>query len=180
MIGCFDVAYTDDAAFAACVVFENWQSESAIAEYVAKIDDVAEYVPGQFFRRELPPILKVLESVDEELEILIVDGYVQLGIDRPGLGEKLYHAIDGKIPVIGVAKKSFTGNTVAVEIMRGDSQRRLFVTGVGVSIQEVAENVRHMHGKFRIPKLLKQVDRVVRQAVSDAVGHLQNSQKTQR
>ena len=168
MIACIDVAYIESAspsAVAACLVFDNWNSEAASAQYVSVVDAVEPYVPGQFFRRELPPILAVLNEVKEELQIVIVDGYVQLGSKRAGLGQKLHQSLDGNVIIVGVAKKSFADNDVAVEVYRGASKRPLFVTAIGMSIEEAGNKVKSMAGKYRIPTLLKQVDRLVRDEV---------------
>jgi deoxyribonuclease V len=73
------------------------------------VAEVAGYGPGQFFRREQPPIRAVLAGVTG-IELLVIDGYVDLAPDhRPGLGARV-HAELG-VPVVGVAKTFFTTAT---------------------------------------------------------------------
>ena len=93
------------------------------------------------------------------LDIVIVDGYVWLGPDRPGLGWHL-HAARGGV-VVGVAKTRFDGAT-AREVIRGGSTRPLFVTAIGIDPALAAEHVRQMHGDHRIPTLLGLADSLAR------------------
>src|SRR5215469_7509367 len=47
----------------------------------------APYQPGEFYRRELPPLRAVLPSA-RKLALVVVDGYVDLDpAGRPGLGQ---------------------------------------------------------------------------------------------
>ncbi|MFK7769488.1 MAG: endonuclease V [Mariniblastus sp.] len=169
MIACIDVAYveskTKTAAVAACLVFEDWQSKVAANQYVVVVEEIAEYVSGEFYKRELPPIVALLDTVIEPIDTIIVDGYVQLAADRAGLGEKLFESLGGKVIVVGVAKKNFAGNDLSIQVFRGESERPLFVTSLGLEIAEAAKKVEAMHGKYRLPTLLKEVDGVVRSKV---------------
>jgi deoxyribonuclease V len=85
---------------------------------------------------------------------------------RPGLGKHLYDALDGRIPVIGVAKTAFAGMPADCAALRGDSARPLFVTAVGVASAPARAWIRQMHGAHRIPTLLKRVDRLCREAAA--------------
>ena len=110
-------------------------------------------------------MLKVLRKVDVSLETVLVDGYVWLGNDKsPGLGAHLFEALDGKIPVIGVAKTKFASAVIAKEIFRGNSRNPLYVTSAGINPDVAVQQIENMHGQFRIPTLLKRVDTLCRQA----------------
>jgi deoxyribonuclease V len=94
-----------------------------VAEKTAVVADVAPYVPGQFLRRELPPLRAVLSGI-AGIELLVIDGYVDLDPDgRPGLGAHA-HAEFG-FPVIGVAKTAFATATHAIPVLRGRATRPL-------------------------------------------------------
>jgi len=76
------------------------------------------------------------------------------------LGAYLYEALGEEIPVIGVAKKNFLSNTKNVrEVLRGESQKPLYVSSMGIDIDQAAEKIRNMKGEYRFPKMLKLVDR---------------------
>jgi len=162
MIACVDVGYHDTHATAACVVVTAWADETPHTTHTVRIDSVEPYEPGQFYRRELPCLLGVLADVTVPLDTVIVDGFVWLGTDQPGLGAHLYEALERRISVVGVAKTSYAGNTIAVEILRGISQNPLYITAIGIDPAIAAEHVRSMHGEHRIPTLLGHVDRLSR------------------
>lgn len=165
MISCVDVDYRGNSAVAACVLFHEWSDENAAVEYVEIVHDIEPYQPGRFYLRELPCLLRVLEKVVEPLSIIVIDGYVWLdSSQRPGLGAKLYEAIEQALPIIGVAKSSFAGSS-AISVIRGKSSTPLFVTSVGIDTQTAAQFIRQMHGSYRIPTLLKRVDSLCRQTV---------------
>jgi len=162
MIACVDVDYRNDHSIAACVLFEGWEDAEAALTRLARIDKVEAYVPGQFYKRELPCLLEVLGSLTQPLDVVIVDGYVWLGEGRQGLGAYLYEALDRKVGVIGVAKTHFNG-APAEEVLRGVASRPLYVTAEGLDVVDAAAHVRSMHGEFRLPTLLKLVDRLCRE-----------------
>jgi deoxyribonuclease V len=147
-------------ARAALVLAGDRTFSQVLAEKTAFVAQVAGYVPGQFFRRELPPIRAVLAGVTE-IELLVIDGYVDLAPDgRPGLGARV-HAELG-VPVVGVAKTFFTTATHAIPVVRGQSARPLYVTAAGLPAAEAAELILRMSGRFRLPDALRQVDALAR------------------
>jgi deoxyribonuclease V len=163
MILAVDVAYAGDTARAAGVLFESWESSTFTRVLTTEMSPVAEYVPGQFYLRELPCILKLLEQIDESLECIVIDGYVTLGeTQKPGLGMKLWESMKGGIPVIGVAKSEFRGTPESAKVYRGGSSRPLFVTAIGVPLDEAKARITRMSGQFQMPDLLRTVDRVAR------------------
>jgi len=163
MLAALDVDYREDGtAVAAVVLFGAWDAPAPDAEIAVRVQQVAAYEPGAFYKRELPCLLAALaEVVESEIEVVVVDGHVWLGEGRPGLGAHLYEALEGAASVIGVAKNAFTG-APAQEVLRGDSTRPLFVTAVGIEPEVAAQHVRDMAGEHRLPTLLKRVDRLAR------------------
>jgi deoxyribonuclease V len=157
-----DVHYFPHGGARAAAVLSPDERFEVIAEQrVVPVDQVAEYEPGQFYRRELPALQAVLEGCGP-LQLLIVDGYVDLEPDgrRPGLGAHCFATFG--VPVIGVAKTSFRGATHAGEVRRGAASRPLYVTAAGLSVATASELVRSMAGPFRLPDALKQVDGLAR------------------
>lgn len=168
-----DVDYKATNAQAAAVAFDHWQASASKEEIVVPIDSITPYVPGQFYKRELPCILAALKALTCQPQLVIVDGYVWLTSDSdPGLGAHLFTALDNKIPVIGVAKTSFRGATAAVPIRRGNSHSPLFITSVGIDNAAAAKHIQQMHGSYRIPTLLKLADSLCRDWKSSTSGGL--------
>lgn len=157
MIACFDAAYGDVSAVVAGVLFRDWADAAPIAERTLRIEHVEPYVPGQFYRRELPCILQLLRAAAWQPRILIVDGYVSLG-DKPGLGAHLHDAVGGI--VIGVAKTRF--GDAGLPLLRGASKTPLYVTAAGMDAAEAAAHIKEMHGASRIPTMLKRADSLAR------------------
>jgi deoxyribonuclease V len=166
-IGFLDVAYAPDAAGVACVLADGWTSDTALATATRRIAGAATpYEPGELYRRELPLLLSLLEEIEQLPGILVVDGYVWLGDGLPGLGARLFEAYRATIPVIGVAKSRYQGDTWSAEVLRGVSRRPLHVTAAGVELSEAAGWIRRMHGAHRIPAFLQQADHLAREALT--------------
>ena len=151
-----DVQYGETAKIAG-VVFARWDAQTPVATYVTELQDVEPYVPGEFYRRELPCIKHLLTQVKEPISCLIVDGHCWLESNHPGLGEIAHRELG--LPVIGIAKTIFK-NGIAVPVVRGSSTKPLYVSTSGCTIDPQA--VQAMHGPYRIPTLLKLVDRLAR------------------
>jgi deoxyribonuclease V len=156
-----DVHYPGSGgARAALVLARDRAFSQIVAQQTAFVPQVAPYVPGEFFRRELPPLRAVLAGVDG-MELLVIDGYVDLAPDgRPGLGSYL-HAEFG-VTVIGVAKTPFAAATHAIPVVRGHATRPLYVTAAGIPAADAARIVREMSGEFRLPDALRRVDALAR------------------
>jgi len=163
MIACTDVHYSESYATAACLLFRNWPDDQPYLQVTKMLRQTARYEPGQFYRRELPALTALLERVTEKPQVVVIDGYVWLGNDSsPGLGAYLYEALGRTTGVIGVAKTLFREGPAVRAITRGTSLRPLYVSAAGLDLNEAAARVIELHGKFRIPTLLKKVDRVCR------------------
>ncbi|WP_036970436.1 endonuclease V [Promicromonospora kroppenstedtii] len=160
--GAVDVQYLDDGgARAALVVAEDPGFAALVEERTVRVERVAEYRPGRFYERELPPLREVLGGV-APLDLLIVDGYVDLDpAGSPGLGAHV--ADSGLAPVVlGVAKTRFRTASHAAEVLRGQSAQPLYVTASGMALDAAADLVREMAGDARFPAALRRVDRLAR------------------
>lgn len=156
-----DVDYPASGGARAALVLAGDATFAEIREQrTAFVADVAPYVPGRFFERELPPLRAVLAGVTG-IGLLVVDGYVDLDPDgRPGLGAHV-HAEFG-VPVVGVAKTRFAAATHAVPVLRGQATNPLYVTAAGLPATDAAELVKRMNGPFRLPDALRRVDALAR------------------
>ncbi len=168
-----DVHYAPSGAVAAGVAFEAWAAEAPSAEFVVGIETPHAYEPGAFYKRELPCLLRALDAyerrptatgrADAAIATIVVDGYVDLDAHgRPGLGRRLFEALQERIAVVGVAKTAFAGVDPTHAVLRGDSARPLYVTAAGLELDAAKRAVVSMHGPHRIPTLLKRVDRLAR------------------
>lgn len=167
MIAILDAAYGDGASAAACVVAAAWESPGSLGEYTHRDGPAADYKSGEFYRREMPLLLSVLNMLPRKPEIIVIDGYVWLGVEeRKGLGAHLFEALGRASPVVGIAKTKFDGASYwAAEVRRGLSESPLFVTSAGMAMVEATAAVKGMHGAHRIPDLVGRVDQLARKAL---------------
>jgi deoxyribonuclease V len=168
MIAAFDVYYNEDGtALTSAVLFQSFTDSHPIKTYSMDISTVEEYIPGSFYKRELPCILKLLHKISKKIECIIIDGYVTLG-DQPGLGKHLSYAVAPETVIIGVAKKFFEGSKPE-KVLRGISKNPLYITSHGMSSEEAKEHISSMSGNHRIPELLKIADQISKKIISSSI-----------
>lgn len=97
MIAIVDAQYTETRARTGCVIAHAWNAPAPAAERAIETEVAAAYVPGELYRRELPPVLEILRGVDD-LTTVVIDAHVWLGPDRPGLGARLHDASAARSP----------------------------------------------------------------------------------
>lgn len=160
MVLAFDTYYFDNKAKTVCLVFSNWADKEPAQIYSEILENISEYVPGEFYKRELPCIMSLYAQITEPVDCIVVDGFVYLDDEqKPGLGARLYEALEEKIPVIGVAKTNFaTIEKNKSLLLRGQSEKPLYITAIGMELQDAVECIREMEGAYRMPTLLKQLD----------------------
>lgn len=170
MILAFDTYYYDGYSYTVCAAFDNWASEKAKFHVTNRRKGIdAEYVPGELYKRELPCIMQCLSRVNvNNVTSIIVDGFSWVvdedGKQVPGLGKRLQDAILDKyghyLSVIGVAKNPYHKEIpFCHKVFRGESSKPLYVTCTENEFAEhYAVEIKLMHGKYRIPDILKEVD----------------------
>ena len=158
--------YSDTLAFTVGVLFNRWTDDEP-AEIISSIcTKFSSYIPGEFYKRELPCVLGLLEKVDmDKIETIIVDGFLRLrfndSTEKDGLGKKLFDSLNMPgLKVIGLAKSDFCRtDEISASLLRGSAVNPLWVQGIGLPDNVAAENIKMMSGKSRIPKLLKILDK---------------------
>ncbi|MCA6392174.1 MAG: endonuclease V [Cytophagales bacterium] len=165
MLLAFDTYYHSNTAKTVCICFLNWQDTTPTVVYSELRLGIEQYFSGEFYKRELPCILSLLEKIQyKDIEAILIDGYVYLdNTGKAGLGKHLFDKLGALIPVIGVAKTNFySAKHICREVIRGESRKPLYITSVGVDVDEAATNIKNMSGEYRIPDLLKQLDKLSR------------------
>lgn len=167
MIAVLDAAYSDDASAAACITAADWDAADALGEFTHRDGPAADYQPGEFHRREMPLLISVLGMLPRQPDIVVIDGYVWLGVeDRKGLGAHLHAALGGTSAIVGIARTKFNGASYwAADVRRGSSASPLYVTAAGLSVEDAVAGVKRMHGAHRIPELVARADRLARNTI---------------
>jgi len=166
MILAFDTYYFDGKAKTVCLEFTEWNQSENFKIHTEIIDNIEDYIPGEFYRRELPCILSLLNQFDlKNIEAIIVDGFVYLDDEKKyGLGGHLYEKLNKEVPVIGVAKTNFASiEKYKKALVRGESKKPLYVTSIGIELEDAFQKVESMAGEFRMPTLLKEMDRLTKE-----------------
>ncbi|MFP6896454.1 MAG: hypothetical protein VCA38_07625, partial [Roseibacillus sp.] len=84
MHAALDVHYSDEGA---CVGFAKWTDEEPVLTKLVTLPGPAAYEPGQFYRRELDPLLAILKATGEQFQAIVIDAYCHLDAGgTPGLG----------------------------------------------------------------------------------------------
>lgn len=165
MILAFDTYYFDNKAKTVCISFENWSDEENYKVYTEIIESKEDYKSGEFYKRELPCILSLLNKIAiKNITTIIIDGFVFLDdYKRLGLGGHLYNQLND-IPIIGVAKTNFaTLEKNKRELFRGKSIKPLYITSIGIDIEKAKNLIKNMNGQNRIPTLLKKLDTLTKE-----------------
>lgn len=156
-----DVYYFDNKAKIVGVLFCNWNDSKPFQIISFYKENVEEYESGNFYKRELPCIIELLDKLNlSVIDIIILDSFVYLDDNKKmGLGGYVYKYLKEKIPIIGVAKTFFFNNKKYVqEVFRGKSEKPLYISAEGIELEFAKKNIQNMHGNFRIPTLLKLLD----------------------
>lgn len=162
--------YSDVDCYTVGIIFNDWTDYEPTNIIDCHTKNFERYIPGQFYKRELPGILALIKQIDlSEFDTIIIDGYVWLnGNDNKlheGLGKKLYNALykfNPNITVVGIAKTLFGSSGRYLEVHRGHSKQPLYITYQTPNnkcLDDIYSCVKHMKGKYRIPKLLKILDK---------------------
>lgn len=157
---CYD---SNGGAVAAAVAFDEWDAMEPTRTYTTRITSVEKSVRGELDLRELPCLLQLLREHVLEPSVVLIDGFVHLDAqETAGLGRHLHHALGGRYAVIGVSKTAMKDGPAQFEVVREEQARPLVVTCIGIDLGAAKARLRAMHGRKRVPTLLKLVARIAR------------------
>lgn len=163
-----DLHYEGDSALAAAVAFESWDAPEAARSWTSRIAHVEKPAPrGALDLRALPCFLQLLREHALTPELIVISGLVHLDAqESAGLGQHLFHALGGRCAIIGISKSAVPGLPTQFELQREEETRPLVITCAGIDLGAAKARVRAMHGKRRVPTLLKLVTRLAKGAAT--------------
>jgi deoxyinosine 3'endonuclease (endonuclease V) len=176
MILALDSYYVGDVCNTSLVVFETNPYNTIYYTDTIYTTVTCEYIPGEFYKRELTGIQEILNKLMTErpdiwsnVDAVIVDSYVKLkagDTEWGGLGQHLHDwlaSIGQHRAVWGVAKSKFGDcDKISELVYRGKSKTPLYVQSTGISNKVTANVIRSLKGEYRIPDILKHVDQLSR------------------
>lgn len=147
-----DAKINERTARIAGVLFRDPMSISTHREINVDLSGIkAEHTKDQ---QELSCIITLLEMIPTSPKVIILNGCTD-----PEMGQHLFDLLSQEIPVIEVS--SFPG--IGDPVYRGENTKPLFVTATGIDSKSASGIIEKMHGKHRIPTLLKHVDVLIRE-----------------
>jgi deoxyribonuclease V len=163
-----DVHMEGDAARVGAVAFDEWGAAEGTRHYSLAIAHVEKPAKGELDLRALPWLIQLVEANRLQPEVIVLDGFVHLDAqDTPGLGRRLHDAMAGRTAVIGVSRSVFKGTDTPDQycIFREDETPPLVVTCAGIDLGAAKARVRMMHGRKRVPTLMKLAARIAKGTV---------------
>ncbi|MCF8885172.1 MAG: endonuclease V [Nitrososphaerota archaeon] len=166
-----DSAYKNDELMVTGAIVWSLEKREVLWRSYIECKPTYPYTPGLLYLREGPAILKILEDINLEWDLLLVDGHGVLHPRRAGLATVVGFILD--VPTIGVAKRLLVGEEAGGEgfgyvLVDGevlgywfrDGGKFYVSPGYGLSIEDVLNFMRFMENRY--PEPLKIVDRYVR------------------
>ena len=158
-----DVHHEGEGARVAAVSFDDWGAAEPLKTYTSLVPRLEKPVRGELDLRDLPCLMQLLHEHALEPELIVIDGFVHLDADdTPGLGAHLFHALGGRVAVVGLSKTAMAVTPAQFEVMREEETRPLVVTCAGIDLGAAKMRVRAMHGRKRVPTLMKRVARIAK------------------
>jgi deoxyribonuclease V len=159
-----DVQYDKaGGALAAAVAFDDWATFEATKTYTLRIEHVEKAVKGELDLRELPWLLQLMNANGLQPEVIVFDGFVYLDAqETPGLGQHLHDALGQRTAVIGASKTAMKDTPAQFEVHREEETAPLVVTSAGIDLGAAKARIRAMHGRKRMPTLMKLAARIAK------------------
>lgn len=160
-----DVAYDNDVAYCSAIVTDR--AGAAIETARARSVATHPYVPGLLMLREAEPIFRTLKMLNNDFDLLLVDGHGLLHPRKCGLA--CYVGVTLDKPTIGIAKKLLCGTVRSDNRIELDGQvlgyaidiagkKKLYVSvGHRISLETAVKLVIEL-GKGGIPEPLRLAD----------------------
>lgn len=190
-----DVGFEDGGAVTrAAAVLLDAQSLQVLERHVARLPTNMPYIPGLLSFRELPALLQVHAQLQQQPDLVLVDGH---GIAHPRrLGIAAHFGVSTGLPTIGVAKKILTGAPrTQLHEMRGahvplrDGSTQIgwllrskpgclpLVVSPGhkVAMASAAELVMQLTGRYRLPEPTRLADRLASRRGGDDLAPAQGA-----
>ncbi len=163
-----DLHFDSAGANVAALAFEEWDAAEPSRSFTSRIQHVEKAVRGELDLRALPCFLQLLREHELAPELIVINGLVHLDAqETPGLGRHLYHALGSSCAIIGAAKTAPPNLPDQFKLSREEEASPLFVSCVGLDLGAAKARLRAMHGRKRVPTLLKLVARMAKGLAQD-------------
>jgi deoxyribonuclease V len=150
------VHHLDGGAIVAAVAFDELDAAEASRTFTSRVAPVDPPARSPRGATELAGVLQLLREHALEPELIIIDGPVHLdATEKPAWGRQLFDALEGRSAVVGISTRTMPGLSAQFEVWRDEEARPLIVTCIGIDLGAAKVRVRTMHGRRRVPTLMK-------------------------
>ena len=160
-IAAFDIGFSGTKVICSCVVF-NYPSMEVIEEKHTISEELMPYSPNLIAFREGPPITDLYRDLENNPDILIVDGFGVLHPSKAGVAS--YVGVLLNKPVIGISKELIYGNLDEDKVMFNNElkgyavkakefARPVFITpGHNITAEKAVELIKNtVVAEFKLP-----------------------------
>ena len=152
-----------DSARVAAVAFDDWAAPEGTRSYALDIAHVDKPAKGELDLRALAWLVHLINDNGLQPEVIVLDGLVHLDAqETPALGRRLHDTLGGRTAVIGVSKSGFKDAPAQFEVHREEETAPLVVTCAGIDLGAAKARIRTMHGRKRVPTLMKLAARIAK------------------
>ncbi|MBK1615117.1 hypothetical protein CKO44_16745 [Rubrivivax gelatinosus] len=153
----------DGGAIVCAVAFDEWDAAEASRTFTSRVAPVDPPVRSPRGAAELAGVLQLLREHALEPELIVIDGPVHLdAAETPAWGRQLFDALGGRSAVVGISTRAMPNLPAQFEVWRDEEARPLIVTCIGIDLGAAKVRVRTMHGRRRVPTLMKLAARLAR------------------
>lgn len=153
----------DGGAIVCAVAFDEWDAAEASRTFTSRVAPIDPPVRSPRGAAELAGVLQLLREHALEPELIVIDGPVHLdAAETPAWGRQLFDALGGRSAVVGISTRTMPSLPAQFEVWRDEEARPLIVTCIGIDLGAAKVRVRTMHGRKRVPTLMKLAARLAR------------------
>lgn len=157
------VQQAGSVSHAVALVFETWDQPEATRVYGATVQPGEKPARGEPDLREVACVLQLLDQCALQPELMVIEGLVHRDAsETPAMGQHLYRALGGRTAVIGVSNTLPPDLPPQFQVMREDEAPAIAVTCAGIDLASAKARLRAMHGRKRLPTLLKLATRLAK------------------
>jgi len=164
-----DVQLTPQGVQAAALSFDAWEAAEPTRSHSLLLPLAEPPKPAERGPLRLQCVAQLLRERQLAPGLIVIEGLVHLDAQgTPGWGQQLADALGGGVAVIAISKAAAKDWPAQFAVQREDEAAPVIVTCAGIDIGAAKARVRAMHGKRRVPTLLKLAVRAAKAGATPA------------
>ena len=179
-LAAFDISFKNKKAYVAAVIYDISENR-VINEYKLIKNNDIKYVPTFLAFREIPYILRILQKIDEDFELIMCDGHGIMHPYNAGFATHLGYLLG--MPAIGVAKSYLCGEfekpsknyfaysrvvdkkgqLLGFALTNRKNTKPIFISpGYKISFEKSLKLIKLVSGKYKVPEPIHIADKLTK------------------